>query len=234
MSDEYVEPWWGPVDPDVLVLMDRSGLGQLSHDTWPPEEFLDELVVELRKRLQALGNQATLLVDAADVPDGEDLPDSVYAVVTNVAVVAEWARSWGGNLVVLDRAGGDVVARGRTIQRFGRESMSEALRFISEEIAAVPNPGPELGITVVEHRRLEVVLRTAQTTLSEARLSDEDRLLLQAAVETLRSQLTSPLPDRHIIGRVLRRFAAVGGGVTLGVAGNLVTDLLRHFQVPWP
>lgn len=82
MTDEpYVEPWWGPVDPDVLIYV-RS-----------PSDEVDPFVVQLRKDLEVLMNQATLLVSADDV-EGRELPDSMYAVVTDDAELAAWVRTW--------------------------------------------------------------------------------------------------------------------------------------------
>lgn len=99
---------------------------------------------------------------------------------------------------------------------------------------ALPDDPPTTGVSAAELRALEVVLGNAERATYEVSLDPLDRALLQAAVDTLRVQLASPEPDRHIIGRTLRRFATVGGGVIVGVLGNFATDLARHFHVPWP
>lgn len=123
---------------------------------------------------------------------------------------------------------------GRQVRTFDRAQLEDALAFTSDELDALPDDPPDVGVTATELRRLEVVLTQADHAIYEAPLDALDRALLQAAVDTLRAQLASPEPDRHIIGRTLRRFTSVGGGVLIGVLGNYATELLRHFHVPWP
>jgi hypothetical protein len=56
-DDDYVAPWWGEVDPDVMVLIDRSGLPRPLEDEWPPAEFLDHFALDLRRELQVQDNR---------------------------------------------------------------------------------------------------------------------------------------------------------------------------------
>lgn len=233
-TDDDDRGWHQDDTIDVMILIDRSEIGRPLADDWPPEDLLDHYVIELHKRLQVLENRATLVLESDELPDEDDYPNNIYGVVTNVPSVAQWTRSWGGNLVELQRRGDSLVLTGRDTRTFDRAHLSDALEFTSSELDVLPDRPPDIGITPAEHRRLEVVLHGATNAVQEVALSPEDRALLQAAVDTLRAQLASPEPDRHIIGRVLRRFAAVGGGVVIGVLGNYATDLLRHFHVPWP
>ncbi|HET7489176.1 MAG TPA: hypothetical protein VFJ85_14690 [Acidimicrobiales bacterium] len=217
-----------------MILIDRSEIGQPLTEEWPPEDLLDHYVMELYKRLQVLENRATLVLESDELPNEDHYPNNIYGVVTNVSSTVRWARGWGGNLVELKRRGDSLVLIGRETRTFDRAHLTDALEFTSRELDALPDDPPEVGITVTEHRMLEVVLLDAARAVEEVALNPDDRALMQAAVDTLRAQLASPEPDRHIIGRVLRRFAAVGGGVVIGVLGNYATDLVRHFHVPWP
>lgn len=219
---------------DVMILVDRSEIGRPLTDEWPPEDLLDHYVIELHKRLQVLENRATLVVEHDELPDEADYPNNICGVVTNVPSAARWARSWGGNLVELNRRRDSLVLIGRDTRTFDRAHLDDALEFTSGELDALSDQPPDVGVTPTEHRMLEVVLRDATRAVQEVALDPPDRALMQAAVDTLRAQLASPQPDRHIIGRVLRRFVAIGGGVVIGVLGNYATDLMRHFHVPWP
>jgi hypothetical protein len=219
-DDDYVAPWWGEVDPDILILVAN------------PEALINEFVLSLREHLQVLMNEGTLLVAAADLQSDDELPSSVYGVVTDDKEVAEWTRSWGGNLVTFERADGGLQLTGRTVGRFS--TAEDAVVFAANEVTALPDDPQAQGISVIEHRRLEVVLTAAISESETVTLDAEDRALLNAAIETLRAQMASPVPDRHIIGRVLRRFAQIGGALAAGVAGNYLTDLIHHFHVPWP
>lgn len=219
---------------DVMVLMDRSAV-----DTSGPQgslpDVLDQFAFALTETLQVGENKATLLAEVDELRDENDYPNNVYGVVTNVAEAARWTKGWGGNLVTVERLGpGSLRLTGRDSRTFDSSQLQDAVTFASDELDALPDDAPSVGLTIVEHRQLEVVLGKAERALHEVSLNPEDRALLQAAVETLRSQLSSPEPDRHIVGRVLRRFGAVGGGVLIGVLGNYMADLLRHFHVPWP
>lgn len=219
---------------DVMILIDRSEIGQPLTEGWPPENLLDHYVMELHKHLQVLENRATLIVESDELHDESDYPNNIYGVVTNVPSAARWTRGWGGNLVELERRGDSLVLIGRNTRTFDRAHLPDALEFTSRELDALPDEPPDVGVTVTEHRMLEVVLLHATRAVEEVALDPEDRALMQAAVDTLRAQLASPEPDRHIIGRVMRRFAAIGGGVVIGVLGNYATDLMRHFHAPWP
>jgi hypothetical protein len=233
-TDDHDSGWHQDDTIDVLILIDRSEVGRPLVDEWPPDDLLDHYVLELRKRLQVLENRATLLLERDELPDEEDYPNNVYGVVTNVPSTARWTRSWGGNLVEIQRRGDSLVLIGRDTRTFDRAHLEDALEFTSGELDALPDQPPAVGITPTEHRMLEAVLSDATRAVHELALDPEDRALLQTAVDTLRAQLVSPEPDRHIIGRVLRRFAAIGGGVVIGVLGNYATDLVQHFRVPWP
>jgi hypothetical protein len=219
---------------DVMILVDRTELGTPLSDGWPPEQLLDHYVISLHKRLQVLENRATLAVEVDELADEKDYPSQIYGVVTNVPSAARWAESWGGNVVVVESRGESLRLTGRDSRTFDRAHLEDALEYTSVELDVLPDQTPDCGVTVLEHRQLEVTLGNADKALVEVALAPEDRALLQAAVATLRAQLASPEPDRHIIGRVLKRFVSVGGGVLLGVLGNYTSDLLRHFHVPWP
>lgn len=129
---------------------------------------------------------------------------------------------------------GRLILTGRTTESFGQDEQRAALTFAEGEVSAHWDPPPSIGVTVQEHRQLEVILREAQQVVVSAALTDEDRALLQAAVDTFRAQLQSPEPDQVVIGRVLRRISHTAGALIVGVAGNYLTDLVRHFHVPWP
>jgi hypothetical protein len=219
---------------DVMVLVDRSQLSTPLTGNWPPEELLDEYVLGLYTHLQTLENRATLVVELDEVPTEEDYPYNIYGVVTNVPSAAAWTRSWNGGLVTFEARGDSIILTGRESRAFARHELEEALAFTSNELDALPTEPPQVGVTPTEHRQLEVVLGAADSAVYEMTLDPEDRALLQAAVDTLRAQLSSPEPDRHIIGRTLKRFASIGGGIAIGVLGNYGSDLLRHFHVPWP
>ena len=114
------------------------------------------------------------------------------------------------------------------------DTLEDATLFAEAQVLALPDDPADVGVAPAELRQLEVVLHAAVKIADTARLDPEDRALLQAAVDTLRIQLVSPVPDRQIVGRVLRRILATGGALFVGVAGNYLTDLVRHFHVPWP
>lgn len=235
MADNVPERGWYQDDTiDVMILVDRSALGSPISDEWPPAELIDHYVMDLHRRLQVLENRATLIVEVDELPDEQDYPNNVYGVVTNVASAARWARSWNGNVVEFEQDGDSLVLTARERRVFTRDDLDRALVFTSDEMDALPDQPPEIGITVAEHRRLESVLGAADHAVHDLTLNPDDRALLQAAIDSLRAQLRSPEPDRHIIGRVLHRFATLGGGIAIGVLGNYATDLLRQFRVPWP
>ena len=219
---------------DVMVLIEPSGFGIASGAHEP--DIVDLFVSRLSNRLQVLGNHPTIVVLQDELPEENDYPNNVFGVVTNVASAARWARSWGGNLVTIERLSSSALRlTGRSDRAtFDVSQLEEAAAFTYDEMEALPDDPPDVGLTAVEQRQLEVVLANAERAPDEVRLNAEDRALLEVAVQTMRAQLASPEPDRHIIGRVLRRFTSIGGGVLLGVLGNYMTDLLRHFHVPWP
>lgn len=233
-TDDHDRGWHQDDTIDVMILIDRSEIGRPLADEWPPEDLLDHYVLELHKRLQVHENRATLLLESEELPDEQDYPNNVYGVVTNVPSTVRWTRSWGGNLVQIQRRGDTLILIGRDTRTFDGAHLNDALEFTSGELDALPDQPPEVGITPTEHRVLEAVLGDATRAVHEVALNPEDRALLQAAVDTLRAQLASPEPDRHIIGRVLRRFAAIGGGVVIGMLGSYATDLVQQFGVPWP
>jgi hypothetical protein len=223
--EDYVEPWWGPVDPEVLIFVESASRNAL----------LDSFVFGLRDDLEVLSNLPTLAVTEADVPTGESLPDTIFAAVTTSDEVSRWVQSWRGTSVSVSGGHEQLFVSGRGKRRmFDEASLSEAVRFASDLVTTLPPPDGGVGLEAVEHRQLEVVLNGTLEVVTEARLSPEDRALLQAAVDTLRAQLASPAPDRHIIGRVLNRVAYTAGGLLVGVSANYLTDLLQHFKVPWP
>lgn len=175
-----------------------------------------------------------MLVTISELSNADEYPTQIYGVVTNDASVAEWARTWNANLVEVELQGDSLRLIGRTTRTFDRSHMVDALAFTSEELDALPAEPPEAGLSVVEHRKLEIVLGHAHSAVSDTALDALERATLQAAVDTLRAQLASPEPDRHIIGRVLHRFTSFSGGILIGVLGNYATDLLQNFPVPWP
>jgi hypothetical protein len=235
VAEEAQQSGWDQDDTiDVMILVDRTAVNTPLTDEWPPAELVDRYVLELHRRLQTLENQATLVVEVEELPDEDDYPYNIHGVVTNVPSAAQWTRSWGGNLVTFECRDGSLILAGRETKTFDKDNLEAALEFTSQELDALPDDPPDAGITAVEHRRLEIVLGAAGNAVDELSLNPDDRALLQSAVDTLRAQLMSPEPDRHIIGRVLRRFATLGGGIAIGVFGNYATDLLRQFHVPWP
>lgn len=204
-TDGHDRGWHQDDTIDVMILIDRSEIGRPLTDEWPPADLLDHYVIELHKRLQVLENRATLVVESDELPDEEGYPNNIYGVVTNVPSAARWTRSWGGTLVELKRRGDSLMLIGRDTRTFDRAHLNDALEFTSSELDALPDRPPDVGVTPTERRMLEVVLRDATRAVDEVALNPEDRALLQAAVDTLRAQLASPEPDRHIVGRVLRR-----------------------------
>jgi hypothetical protein len=95
----------------------------------------------------------------------------------------------------------------------------------------IQRPG---GLTVDEHRRIEVIVRVVVEHSVTIRLAPEDRAQLDVLIQMLELQLRAPRPDRPIVARVLRGLLAVGGGVLVGVLGNLASDLIAQLEIPWP
>jgi hypothetical protein len=127
--------------------------------------------------------------------------------------------------VLSDRAGVNLL----------RKSLRTAAAAVDAELAELADePTTISGVTVSEHRQLEVIVRVVIEHSVTVRLSDEDRAQLEILVQMLELQLRAPYPDRRIVGRIVRGVVALGGGIFAGVLGNLATDLLQTFDVPWP
>jgi hypothetical protein len=112
---------------DVMILIDRSEIGQPLTEEWPPSDFLDHFVIELHKQLEVLENRATLVVESSELPDDSDYPSNIYGVVTNVPSAARWTHGWSGNLIELERRGESLVLIGRETRVFDRAHLSDAL-----------------------------------------------------------------------------------------------------------
>lgn len=207
-GDEQDPEEYGGYDPrvhqddtiDVMVLLDPDGFGVGDDSTEP--NIVGRFVDRLSTRLEVLGNHPTLVVLQEDLPDENDYPHNIFGVVTNVASTARWARSWGGNVVTIERLSpSSLRLNGRTSSAtFDLSQVEEAAAFTFDEMESLPEEPPAVGLTVIEHRQLEVVLANAQRAPDEVRLDPEDRALLESAVETMRAQLASPEPDRHTSG----------------------------------
>lgn len=226
---------WQSSDWDVLVVR-RDGVA-------PSHAFVRELCFEL-------GNQWNLAAFYA--PDRvRPAEESVYppagVTATNDPSFREWTLSWGGALLWWEEGPESLRLRlenasvsGDT-EEFGYSDMLAAAHRAAELIAeglpeldAAAAQVRDASITIGEHRALEATLRIVVEQSETVMLSAEDQSQLQVLIETLQLQLRAPVPDRPIIGRVLRGLATLAGGALLGVAGNYLADLLKRFGVPWP
>jgi len=94
-----------------------------------------------------LENRATLVAVREELSDETEYPSQIYGVVTNVPSAAAWTRNWGGNLVEVALVGDVLRLVGKETRTFDTSELETALTFTSEQLDALPEAPPSVGLT---------------------------------------------------------------------------------------
>jgi len=228
--------WREYSEPEVMFTSDRSTSSADKFDAWA-----SRVAYELGEE----HNIAFFQTHRVETLEHVELLPPVYAVVTNNAAYRDWTKSWGGLLFWWrDIDGGVRLEQSQPSgidesADFLDDQYSEAAAYIYDTLMAPapktaserpPSAGPtDAAVTVAELRSIEALITALGTRVTDLALSLEDRARLEVFVAILQLQLRAPEPDRPIIHRCLIGLRKVTAGLALGVAGNLLTELLQTF-----
>lgn len=86
--------------------------------------------------------------------------------------------------------------------------------------------------TQIQREAVETVIRAIEVAASSGeldRLSEEDRLVVEAEQQTLQTTLQSPKPNRKVMKAALNAITFIVKGAPSGALGNVLYAALLHF-----
>ena len=200
----YVEPPARHDTVDVLVIIDRSQGFEPLESPPPLTHPIDQFAGDLKHHLEVLRNIVTLTVTTEEIRYEEDLPTRIYAVVTNDVAYAEWCRSWGGTLVMVDLVGDSLLVEyGDEAELFGPDDLKSAVRLAMGVVeygsgADRRDAGPALlePISAEEIAGTEPILAELWRAIDNDELTDGQRAQIQAMAELLKAQRIEMIPGQ--------------------------------------